>query len=64
MRSRTALGAVVFLAGLLLLYLLRGALVGLIVLVLSFVGIVIAFVLIALGLGMIFSSGRSWTIRW
>ena len=64
MKSQTVLGLVVFLGGLLLLYLLRGALVSLIVLVLGFLGIVIAFVLIVVGLAMMFSSGRRWTIRW
>ena len=61
LRSQTVLGFVLFLAGLLLLYFLRGALVNLVVLVLSFVGIVIAFVLIVVGVGMMFWSGRR---RW
>jgi hypothetical protein len=58
MRSQTILGLVLVLVGLALLYVLRGVFIDLIVLVLGFVGVVIALVLIFGGLAMIFWSGR------
>ncbi len=60
MRSQTVLGLVLVLVGLALLYVLRGVFIDLIVLVLGFVGVVIALVLIFGGLAMIFWSGRRW----
>jgi len=54
MRSSTILGFVMVVAGLFLLYILRGLLVHLIVLILGVAGIVIALLLIAIGLGLIF----------
>jgi hypothetical protein len=60
MRSQTILGLVLVLVGLALLYVLRGVFIDLIVLVLGFVGVVIALVLIFGGLAMIFWSGRRW----
>ena len=60
MRSQTILGLVLVLVGLVLLYVLRGVFIDLIVLVLGFLGVVIALVLIFGGLAMIFWSGRRW----
>jgi hypothetical protein len=60
MRSQTVLGLVLVLVGLALLYVLRGVFIDLILLVLGFVGVVIALVLIFGGLAMIFWSGRRW----
>jgi hypothetical protein len=64
MRSSQLLGAVLFLAGLILLYLLRGVLFSLILLLIGFVGVVIAFILIFVGLGMLFFGGRRWRVNW
>lgn len=58
MRPNGVLGVVIFLAGLFLLYLLRGLFLQLIVLVLGFLGIVVAFTLMAVGLGLIVFSRR------
>jgi len=60
MRSQTILGVVLVVAGLLLLYALRGVLVGLVLLVLVFLGVLLAFLLVAAGLGLIYSSRRRW----
>jgi hypothetical protein len=60
MRSQTVLGLVLVLVGLALLYVLRGVFIALVLLVLGFVGVVIALVLIFGGLAMIFWSGRRW----
>jgi len=60
MRSQTILGAVLVIVGLVLLYFLRGVLVGLILLVLGFLGVLLAFLLIAGGLALIFWSRRRW----
>lgn len=63
MRAQSLLGAVLLLLGLVLLYVLRGVLVSLILLVIGFIGVLIALALIVIGLGMIFWSGRRWTVR-
>jgi len=60
MRSQPILGFVLVLAGLGLLYVLRGVFVSLILLVLGFLGVLLALVLIAGGLAMIFWSRRRW----
>jgi hypothetical protein len=60
MRSQTLLGLVLVFVGLALLYVLRGVFIDLVLLVLGFVGVVIALVLILGGLAMIFWSGRRW----
>lgn len=58
MRSSAILGLVMLVVGFLLLYLLRGLLVHFVFLILGAIGIVIALLLIAIGLGLIF--GGSW----
>jgi len=60
MRSQPILGLVLVLAGLALLYVLRGVFISLVVLVLGFLGVLLALVLIAGGLAMIFWSRRRW----
>jgi hypothetical protein len=60
MRSQPILGLVLVFVGLALLYVLRGVFISLILLVLGFVGVLLALVLIAGGLAMIFWSGRRW----
>jgi uncharacterized protein YjeT (DUF2065 family) len=60
MRSSVIPGLVLLLAGLVLLYILRGVFVNLIVLVLGFVGVILALALIVIGLGMIFWPRRRW----
>jgi hypothetical protein len=60
MRSQQILGVVLVLAGLVLLFVLRGVFIDLIVLVLGFLGVVLAFVLILGGLAMVFWSRRRW----
>ena len=60
MRSQSILGVVLVIVGLLLLYFLRGVLVDLILLVLGFLGVLLAFLLIAGGLALIFWSRRRW----
>jgi len=60
MRSQAILGVVLVIVGLVLLYLLRKVLFDLIVLVLGFLGVILALVLIAGGLAMIFWSRRPW----
>jgi hypothetical protein len=59
MRSRVVVGVVLFLAGLVLLYLLRGFILDVIVLVLGILGLLIALGLIFAGLAMIFWR-RAW----
>jgi hypothetical protein len=58
MQSRTVLGVVLVLVGLVLLYALRGVFFELILLVIGFLGVVLALILILGGLAMIFWSGR------
>jgi hypothetical protein len=60
MQSQTVLGVVLVLVGLVLLYFLRGVLVSLILLVLGFLGVLLAFALVAGGLALIFFSRRRW----
>ena len=60
MRSQAILGAVLVIVGLVLLYLLRRVLVDLIVLVLGFLGVILALILVLGGLAMIFWSRRPW----
>jgi len=60
MRPQPILGLVLVLAGLVLLYVLRGVFVDLILLVLGFLGVLLALVLILGGLAMIFWSRRRW----
>jgi hypothetical protein len=60
MRSSGVLGVLLILVGLVLLYLLRGVLLQLIILVLGFIGIAIAFVLIVGGLVLVFWGSRGW----
>ena len=60
MESTDVLGAVLVVVGLGMLYLLRGVLVSIIILVLGFVGVVIGAALVVGGLAMIFWSRRWW----
>lgn len=60
MRSQPILGLVLVFVGLALLYVLRGVFISLILLVLGFLGVLLALVLIAGGLAMIFWSRRRW----
>jgi len=60
MQSQTVLGVVLVLVGLVLLYALRGVFFELILLVIGFLGVVLALILIFGGLAMIFWSGRRW----
>ncbi|HUI00449.1 MAG TPA: hypothetical protein VLX56_02325 [Nitrososphaerales archaeon] len=60
MESSDVIGVVLVLFGLVLLYLLRGVLFQLIVLVLGFLGVVIAVVLVFGGLAMILWPRRRW----
>jgi hypothetical protein len=60
MRSQAVLGFVLVLVGLVLLYILRRVFVDLILLVLGFLGVLLALVLIAGGLAMILWSRRRW----
>jgi len=63
MRSFAILGLVMVVLGFVLLYFLRGVFVHLIVLVLGVIGVIIALLLIAIGLGLIFG-GRWARGRW
>ncbi|MGH9918046.1 MAG: hypothetical protein ACRD6W_04135 [Nitrososphaerales archaeon] len=60
MRPQPVLGLVLVLAGLALLYVLWGVFVSLVLLVLGFLGVLLALVLIAGGLAMVFWSRRRW----
>lgn len=60
MRQQQVLGLVLLLAGFLLLYSLRGVFVDLILLVLGFLGVILAIVLIVVGLAMVFRTRRMW----
>ncbi len=59
--SQVAVGVLMILGGLVLLYLLRGVFYTLIVLVLGFVGVIIGLLLFLGGIAMIVFSGRR---RW
>ena len=61
MRSQAVFGVVLVLAGLVILYLLKGVFYDLVVLVLGFIGVVIGLALVLGGLAMIFWSGRRWS---
>jgi hypothetical protein len=60
MASRVFLGVVMLIVGLALLFFLRGVLIELILFVLGFLGVLLAFALIGAGLGLIFWSRRRW----
>ena len=60
MRSQAVLGFVLVLVGLALLYVLRRVFVDLILLVLGFLGVLLALVLIAGGIAMILWSRSRW----
>jgi hypothetical protein len=60
MRSQAVLGFALVLVGLLLLYVLRGVFVDLILLVLGFLGVLLALLLVAGGLALIFWPRRRW----
>jgi hypothetical protein len=60
MRSQAVLGVILVLVGLALLYVLRRVFVDLILLVLGFLGVLLALVLIAGGVAMILWSRRRW----
>jgi hypothetical protein len=60
MRSQAVLGFALVLVGLVLLYVLRRVFVDLILLVLGFLGVLLALVLIAGGVAMILWSRRRW----
>jgi len=59
--SRRALGAVLFVVGIVLLYLLFGTLIQFVVIILELLGIVIAFALIFGGIGLLVWRPRFWT---
>jgi hypothetical protein len=59
-RSQAVLGFVLVLVGLVLLYVLRRVFVDLILLVLGFLGVLLALVLIAGGIAMILWSRSRW----
>ncbi len=61
-RTGQAVGVVLVLLGLATLYLLRDPLLGLIVFVFEFIGIVIGFVLLLAGLALVFGRGM-WGAR-
>jgi hypothetical protein len=61
MRSSSILGLVLILIGLLLVYVLRGLLVQVIVLMLGVGGLILGFILIVIGLALIF--GRRAILR-
>lgn len=58
MRNLQPLGALFIIVGAIILYLLRGPLVSLILLVLEFVAIVVALVLIAVGIALLVGGSR------
>ena len=60
MRSETIFGVGLVLAGLVLLFILRGVLFQLILLVLGVIGVILGLVLVLGGLAMIFWSRRGW----
>jgi hypothetical protein len=60
MRSQAVLGFALVLVGLLLLCVLRGVFVDLILLVLGFLGVLLALLLVAGGLALIFWPRRRW----
>jgi len=60
MRSQAVLGVVLLVAGLALLYVLRRVFVDLVLLVLGFLGVLLALVLVFGGLAMIFWSRGRW----
>ncbi|HEV2390299.1 MAG TPA: hypothetical protein VGS04_06195 [Nitrososphaerales archaeon] len=60
MRQQQVLGLVLLVAGFLLLYFLRGVFVELILLVLGFLGVILAIILIVVGLAMVFATRRPW----
>ncbi len=60
MRFQAVLGVLLLVAGLALLYVLREVLIDLILFVLGFLGVLLAFALIVAGLGLIFWNPRRW----
>jgi hypothetical protein len=60
MRSQSVVGVVLVLAGLVLLYVLRRVLLDLILVALGFLGVLLAFGLIAVGLALVLWSRRAW----
>jgi hypothetical protein len=60
MRSQAVLGFVLVLVGLALLYVLRRVFVDLVLLVLGFLGVLLALVLVAGGIAMILWSRSRW----
>jgi hypothetical protein len=63
MRSQSILGFILVLAGLVLLYFLRRVLLDLILLVLGFLGVLLAIVLVVGGLALIFWPRRRKVVR-
>jgi uncharacterized membrane protein len=61
MRNSQLVGAVLIIVGVLMLYLLRGPLASLILLVLEFLAIVIAVILVLVGIALLV--GGSWARR-
>jgi uncharacterized protein YjeT (DUF2065 family) len=58
MRGQEVLGLVLVVAGLVLLYLLRSLVFRIIIFLIEFLGIVVAIVLIAVGIGLFLWPGR------
>jgi uncharacterized protein YjeT (DUF2065 family) len=58
MRGQEVLGLVLVIVGLVLLFLLRSLVLRIIIFLIEFLGIVVALVLIALGIGLLLWPGR------
>ena len=58
MRNLQAVGAVMTIGGVVLLYLLRGPLVSLILLVLEFLAVLVALILVVVGIALLVGGGR------
>ena len=58
MRNLQAVGAVMTIVGVVLLYLLRGPLVSLILLVLEFLAVLVALILVVVGIALLVGGGR------
>ena len=58
MRNLQAAGAVMIIVGVVLLYLLRGPLVSLILLILEFLAVLIALILVLVGVALLAGAGR------
>jgi len=64
MRGQEVLGLVLVIVGLVLLYLLRSLVLKIIVFLIGFLGIVVAIILIAIGIGLLLWPGRRGNRIW